>query len=76
MQQPVANTKFWENKFPCSTHIYRELLKYMEDRSFVTGARDKALQQFIDGLSFGRNIKRFRNREEIKDQLIDDIRLD
>ena len=48
----------------------------MEDRSFVTGARDKALQQFIDGLSFGRNIKRFRNREEIKDQLIDDIRLD
>lgn len=69
----VANTKFWENKFPGSTHIYRELLKYMEDRSFVTGTRDKALQQFIDGLSFGRNIKRFRNREEIKDQLIDDI---
>jgi hypothetical protein len=47
----VANAKFWENAFKDKGHIYKKLLKYIQDKHTVIRQENKTLQLYMESIN-------------------------
>lgn len=69
----VANSKFWLRKFDKTQHIFYRLVKYLMARENVVDVKDGVLREYIQHLTFGKNIKCYSSFEECQTALKKDL---
>lgn len=70
----VANSKFWKNKSGDAQNIYCQLLEYLQNHHLTTSTgKERALQQYVDTLDYGSNIKRYIDNAQALERLKKDI---
>lgn len=69
----VANTRFWLKKITNTYHMLYRLLKHLLRSGNVVDYRDQRLNQYLDKLKYGNNIKHYRSPDEGTETFLADI---